>query len=351
MRSLHAIILVPLALVACTPAGAPGDAGSPLDAFAAPDAGIDAASACSDVTGAYLLSGGCTSAAHVLIPLVCVRAQTACHAEVQYATFPPAEISGTITGGDIAFAGCTLTTGSVASLHCDVSGGDTCDGSGTRVSVPSATDTCCAAGEPSACGATERCSIVAADASNAQTLTACIPSGSLAEGSPCTRMGGRVGADDCGAGLFCANTGQPDLAMRVCQRLCSSEADCASGERCLWLGSTPPAGVCTPGCVLGGSDCPTGNTCRAATSLTAGAPSPSARYATFCHQTGSGAMGDACDDPTQCGANLTCPLDGDSTTVAHTCQPLCDDAHPCAGGATCVPFRGLTNPDGVGFCE
>lgn len=336
-------------VLACSQASPAVDAAAPVDAALAVDAGSDAASACADVTGAYVLGGGCTSTAVAPIPLVCVTAQTACHAEVQYAVFPPAEVSGSIRGASVSFAGCTLETGSVASLHCDVPGGATCDGSGTRVDVPGAGGYCCAAGSASACASGERCTIVSTDSANTQTLTACVAAGSLAEGARCTRTGGRVGQDDCGPGLFCANTRQPDLATRVCQRLCSSEADCASGERCLWLGSTPPAGVCTAACTIGGSDCPTGTTCRAGTSLIAGAPTPAQRYATFCHQAGAGLLAGACDDPTDCGPNLTCPLSGDSATVANTCRPTCDATHPCASG-TCTAFAGVPNPAGDGFC-
>ncbi len=345
------------ALLACTPASTPTDAAigvdspAPLDAGAA-DVGADAGG-CADLTGAYAFTGSCSTAGFSPIALVCVDSQAlTCGAEVEYASFPPEAVMGTIAGSSLSFVGCTMNVGgSSATLHCAMSGGGTCNGSGSRVSFPGATHYCCQPGPTaSGCAASERCTIVSDDASNTNPLTACVPTGSLTEGTACTRTGGRVGADDCGAGLFCANTRQPTATMRICQRLCEREADCMTGETCIWLGSTPPAGVCTGRCTIGGTDCPTGNTCRSVGTLGVGSPAVRMAYGTYCQQAGAAVLGGACTAPTDCGPNLTCPLAGDSATLANTCRPTCDTAHPCAGAAACIAFTGAPNPSGLGFC-
>ena len=181
-------------------------------------------------------------------------------------------------------------------------------------------------------------------------LTACVPNGTIAEGMPCTRTGGVIGADMCAEKTICANLGQPTVATRVCRRVCGNNTHCAAGEICRRLGFAPSSGFCTAKCTIGGTDCPTGNTCRTELAiLGSGMPD---QVQTNCTQVGTTAVGAPCTDSVQCAANSDCYSDptgaGSMAIGRQTCGPM----SACPAGQTCRPRRevGPENPDALGHC-
>ncbi len=178
--------------------------------------------------------------------------------------------------------------------------------------------------------------------------------GTKKAGEVCTRPDGKTGFDDCGPGLFCTYWGEPktDPPTRICIPLCASDADCEGGKRCALLGrfaysysmAPPVGGLCLATCDPFGNDCAAGTQC---TRLNLSADTHKALYT--CHYPGTAAAGADCV-PTnfaECGAGLDC-LAGPNT-LQETCTPVCDDTHPCSGGATCVP-DGYADVAGRGHC-
>ncbi len=361
------LVLLPLAALHAGLFGCPSPAPISDAALASDDTAVtsddvlvsvDAASACADVSGAWVWSSSCSIPEASLTPHSCIT-QSGCTATILdsfgvFSTSGTAVATVTVTGSTIASSsdGLTCTVvydGDSATAHCESAmPAYTCDGVGSRVSFPEATTYCCDVVGDS-CGAGERCGPVAGD-SPEDRFTACVPAGTLSEGEACTRDGGRIGADDCAPGLTCANIGQLDLSRRTCVRLCGTTSDCESDEICWVFSSAPHGGVCRPTCTYLGTDCPAGFTCQAdlswaAMSTTTDVP----LVATDCLLTGARALGDSCADPTECGLDMACVFDLARPELPAQCRTNCDPGHPCPSGQHCQ-LRGYVNPEEYGSC-
>lgn len=338
---------------------APMDAPVPADvadSAPAPDASVDApvdVGACRDFTGVWTWTGSCTATGASVDPFSCI-AQTGCRTR-EFAGLAP--LMGTVAGNVLSYdiptptgvAHCTYTlNGDTITLRCaSTSPALTCDATGVRSAFPGATNYCCD-GAAQACGAGQRCQY-ASNGTPTTAYTVCVPAGALAEGATCVRAGGRVGADECGAGLTCANLGQPGITQRTCQRLCTDASSCRSGEVCYALPGVVQTGICRPPCTPFGTDCVAGAGCRSAGVYQAGYVSgtPTETQA-ICVAAGTTADGARCSSSTDCGATSDCV--GSSSTAA--CRPLCDPTHPCAAGSTCTELNpGSPNPRNLSFCS
>jgi hypothetical protein len=69
------------------------------------------------------------------------------------------------------------------------------------------------------------------------------------------------------------------------------------------------------------------------------------QFAGVCRSPGPQAVGDPCVTA-DCVAGAHC-TPGPAGTPA-ICRALCDAAHPCPGGGTCIAYSGLS--DGAGWC-
>lgn len=363
-RSLSAAIVVSLLGAGCSssPAHPPSDVpaadAAGTDAPPTPsDAGTSSdapAMACHDFTGGYALTGTCSVPGFSVFPSACI-AQSGCEATV---TVTPGALRGTVRGNALTFgtmvAGipleCTATPAAAGALTvmCSAAGGAaTCEATAAPLDFPGATRACCDVGG-TACGASQRCTIIG-QGTPASLLTACVPaSGALALGAACERAGGRPGADECGAGLFCANTGQAGPTTRVCQRLCRHTGDCATAEACVALADATRAGVCRPTCTLGGSTCAAGS-CRFGSTFGATDPANAqAVFASVCSANGSVAEGATCTVDGECVADHLCVRR--DAAEGFRCRRACDPSHACPGGQRCVAATWAANPNGVGFC-
>ena len=166
------------------------------------------------------------------------------------------------------------------------------------------------------CGAGEKCTL-------ANNGSFCAPDGTVPAGGACSGV-----PDDCAHDTVCVGG--------VCHPLCRNDADCTQppvagvAPRC----TLPLAGVVNKACTIacnpvagaGASQCPTGTACVYT-------PSPTAE-ATDCAPPGSDGEGVACDNSTECAANLACILNG--APPSH-CRAVCRNgvAGDCASGATC----------------
>jgi hypothetical protein len=308
---------------------------------------------CPDFSGAWTLTGTCSVPGFSPFPSACIT-QTGCTAQIAVA---PGVLPGMIAGGRLTFSTsvsgvplmcvATLPAGGGINVQCDAAGGAaTCTAMGTRITYPGSMASCCNV-TPQACGMGQRCTIVSEGPMNASLVTACIPSGTLAEGATCTRMEGRVGADNCGTGLFCANIGQAMATSRTCQTLCRSTEDCGTGRVCAIVSDSPRAGVCTPTCTVGGTDCAMG-TCRYQTTYASNDASAPTVIATYCSPTGAAAEGSTCTNNNDCAANLVCTrLSPDAPLL---CRRTCDNLRGCSPGQMCRALTGSTNPMGGGYC-
>lgn len=357
--------LLPLSLAGCL-LGCP-DTTPPPDATLAPDAstsppdaptGPDAGGACVDISGAYVWASSCSIPEATINAHSCIT-QTGCTATIldsegvfsQTGTvLSTATVVGNVVTSSSGGLTCTVVyEGDSATAHCEsTSPAYTCDATGARVSFPGATQFCCdvVGGD---CAAGERCQVVAG-ATPEDRFTACVPAGEIAEGEPCTRAGGRIGADECAPGLTCTNLGQLDLTRRTCTRLCETTTDCEAGETCWVFSAAPHAGVCRPTCTFLGDDCPDGFSCQPELSWAPMSTVSDVPVVTpDCTLTGMGAVGDACTDPIECGPTTSCFVDLARPEGGPHCRPLCDVDHPCPAGEHCQA-RGYTNPNGYGAC-
>jgi hypothetical protein len=182
----------------------------------------DAARACADISGAYVWAASCSIPEATISAHSCIT-QTGCTATILDSEGVFSQVgtvlsSATVVGNVVTSSagGLTCTTvyeGDSATAHCEsTSPAYTCDATGARVSFPGATQFCCdvVGGD---CGAGERCQVVAGAAPE-DRFTACVPAGEIAEGEPCTRAGGRIGADECGPGLTCTDDEMAKLHVR-----------------------------------------------------------------------------------------------------------------------------------------
>ncbi len=347
-------------LAGCGPGGG-SDAGTdvaatmdhpaPIDATT--DSAVDVApvdAGCDDFEGAYALTSICLPLSASLFGAMCVT-QIGCEVTV---VASGTVFHGRATGSTVALqaataprTACSLTqTSSGLSVGCvDQAAATTCSGSATDVTVPTATRFCCDLLVQD-CDAGQRCTLVLAGDRGA-LMPACLPlRGTETEGATCVRTMGMVGFDPCAAGLFCANTGQPSRDTRACRTLCNTSAQCTAGGVCYNLSSVQTAGVCTPGCTIGGTDCGTGMTCRYAPVLDAAGQST---YAGICDPLGTTALGGTCGDSADCVAGTTCGFSHGGAT----CQTLCDARTPCPTGLSCVSSvpAGTPNPPMQGSCQ
>ncbi len=148
----------------------------------------------------------------------------------------------------------------------------------------------------------------------------CAPAGTLGLLEPC------AGSNACMPGLACVPVPDSMVGNFVCQQICTSDADCASGATC--AGAMLEASgtrTCSHLCdVVSSAPCPTGLACRLM----------SDRVTTFCAAEGAGGQGDACTDTRECQAGFACGNDGSGGPMS--CHRICEVASPsCPGGTSC----------------
>jgi hypothetical protein len=173
---------------------------------------------------------------------------------------------------------------------------------------------------PTTCTAGEKCTL-------ANNGSFCAADGTAMAGEACSGV-----PDNCVHGTVCVGG--------VCHPLCSSDADCTQpavnsvAPRC----TVPLPGLLNKACTIacnpvlnaGASLCPTGTACVYT-------PSPTSE-ATDCAPPGSDTEGTSCTNSTQCGANLTCILNGAPPSL---CRAVCrngmsgDMKGDCSGSDTC----------------
>ncbi len=355
--SSRLVLLLGLLLTpGCSDESAPAtdtDAGTAQDTGSGGGGGD--AGACEDFTGAYTITGTCSVPGFSPYRTACI-VQTGCNANVTVETGP---LTGTVMGNRLTFSSsvsgipliCAVTRAGDGSLmvDCEAAGGAaTCTATGARVTLPGATSFCCDVSAQTACGAGNRCSPTSEGGRNVTLVTACVPAGTAAAGETCTRVDGRLGNDNCGAGLACVNYGQATSTERTCQRLCRSNADCPDGQGCIGIADAPRAGVCRPRCTILGNDCPAG-TCRYlnAWGATDAATAPAIATPT-CQPSGAGAEGDPCNGGFECGAGLNCSRP--TATDSFACRRICDSTNACPAGFTCNGTASPTNPNASGSC-
>jgi subtilisin family serine protease len=116
---------------------------------------------------------------------------------------------------------------------------------------------------------------------------------------------GSVCAEDFNcAGGTCAKS-SPDDPEGICATPCTTDADCAAGEKCA-------GGVCLPACAEHG-DCSAGAVCKDGACMVVG-----------------------CSDGSECPAGTACPAEGEG----RTCRPSCGSDAECAGPELCLPALG-----------
>lgn len=317
------------------------------DAPVVTDAPAEDGGTCTDLTGAFTILGQCSPSGGRPFSIATVtqtgcRASVATEAGVVQGTVSGDTVSFTVTAQSITFA-CALTKrDGIITTQCDATSRNLrCALTGTPVSFPGATRYGCDV-HAQDCGETARCTAISNDTMNSFLLTACVPDGAIVEGDSCVRTAGRVGAEDCARGLFCANTGNATLDTRTCQRLCRLASDCNAGETCILLSRAPQSGVCTRSCELFGTDCRMG-TCRTDDGF-AGTDPTSSQLTTVasCQLVGPIQLGERCVVQYHCAANLAC-RDG-------FCRRACDRTHACPAGQTCSLYTDASNPMGYGTC-
>ena len=304
-------------------------------------------STCADLGGAWALNSDCSSIGLGGLEGTACLQQTGCGVRVSLSEYVG---DGTVTGDTLSFPyeemGVRyLCTGTIAdgqlTVQCNrASGSLRCMFTASRATLEGASRLCCDLSAQD-CGAGRRCSIVTL-AGNAQT-TGCVPAGALAEGATCTLRDGRVGFDDCGGITQCSSHAMP-TGTRACRRPCARDADCAAGDVCLLIPSTPAAGLCRRRCTLFGSDCPADTTCRFEASRRSALASPD--LVAVCSRVGGATAGQACTLPPDCAAGMVCSRAGGGAA----CAAMCDRTHPCEGGAPCNESVG-ESPEGRGVCQ
>lgn len=127
------------------------------------------------------------------------------------------------------------------------------------------------------------------------------------------------------------------------------------GEICRWLGFAPSSGFCTATCTLGGTDCPTGNTCRTDIAVRASvivSEEDLDQVRTACTHIGTTPIGMPCAPDGVCEANADCFSDPEVAGSVAVCRQTCGPMYACPAGQTCRPRRpvGPENPGGLGHC-
>lgn len=189
---------------------------------------------------------------------------------------------------------------------------------------------------PNACpGAWPKCTLLF-EAQSAAYRSGCVRDDGVAlQGQACSRSA--PGYDTCQAGNFCSavGLGKPDGELFACRGLCSSDAACAEGSRCLKL-EGGDFGVCLTPCQIFDSTCLDGARCVAGQDV-------EGRYFGYCSLFGSGEEDASCADDTECGEALVCEQ---SST---RCRVQCDAEHACPEDRRCVPL-GLGDPESPRLC-
>jgi hypothetical protein len=181
------------------------------------------------------------------------------------------------------------------------------------------------------------------------TTTACIAldAAPVGEGERCASDAA------CLPGHVCLAPSPIDPDVRMCLRNCRfAERDCPrDGAACVYEREVPggasPVGACTIGCdPIARTGCATDFTCHATTvqhSATSPVTVANGTAITICAVPAPTLLtdGEVCGGHRECMPGSSCIASG--AGAPRTCRRLCDDAHPCGGGAACGPIgTGLT---------
>lgn len=155
------------------------------------------------------------------------------------------------------------------------------------------------------------------------------------EGDVCTR--GELGIDNCVIGTYCFNNG--GSGALACRKTCATDAQCGAGAKCTGITTKAPYfGVCYPTCTPFGTDCGAG------TCANSFADNDGVNSFDGCRSVGTTGVGQSCGAQWDCKPDMNCT---GLTPNSFTCNPMCDDAHPCGDAGACFPFSGLPKNGGV----
>ncbi|HSO00534.1 MAG TPA: hypothetical protein VLS89_19715, partial [Candidatus Nanopelagicales bacterium] len=171
---------------------------------------------------------------------------------------------------------------------------------------------------------------------------ACVPGGTLPVGSACEPK-----SDQCAPGLVCAPS-SPTTA--ICLAVCTTDADCEGGVRCLQRLVDQDTGMVVPGVQLCHVDCDivkdTG--CPAGMMCQPGVDTP--EYYKRCLPEGPGMQGVPCSGFLDCASTFGCV----GTPSGQSCSQYCVlGAGGCPGSLSCTPFSPGFIEGGVeyGYCS
>jgi hypothetical protein len=225
--------------------------------------------------------------------------------------------------------------------------GLTCEAEFTRLE-PTVGDFPCCNPVGNDCGDGKACLPVQETTDSGEVITTeCLPvaDSAVAKGKVCKTNSSGQG---CVAGTMCTATiGSGKGAASTCKALCVEASQCGKGETCLLLTGTPKAGFCDTACDLFSEPtatgaCTDGGTCQPVSAID-GKGQPG--VGSVCTAASKLGLGSPCKG-LDCGAGLTCSKG--------TCQPLCDDSHPCPGGKKCATFQPAPLPPigpSTGVCQ
>jgi hypothetical protein len=162
------------------------------------------------------------------------------------------------------------------------------------------------------------------------TCCASVPQPVLGLGSPCVSQPGLP--DDCAEGTYC-DYGE-------CRLVCNVVSDCGRAP-CNTFVPRVGIGTCAPACDVLTLACPGGLSCYQPLPIFADEEDPA------CAPHLELAAGEACYNPRQCAAGLTCvrataqPFELDYSINDGTCRPVCRVLmNDCAPGSSCISYKG-----------
>jgi hypothetical protein len=238
---------------------------------------------------------------------------------------------------------CTAA-GTQAAMWCEGDGTSSSGGTSSTGGMSSSGTTCDLLAQN--CGAGRKC-VGIWGASSDTTFCKASNVQPVREGDPCSNSGKDPIADDCAAGLVCADL--DGFGDGTCRQLCVGDGDCPGGQRCLAaFGAGAKWGWCEPTCV------PFTNSCADADCSSHGddfVQASSGEDGFFmCRNLGSARLFDSCQTDSDCGPNLWCEVVGGQQ--AGVCLGLCSATTRCAQSATSGQTRcvALDSSGDAGYC-
>ncbi len=164
----------------------------------------------------------------------------------------------------------------------------------------------------------------------------CVADGDADEDTHCV-TGNGSSSENCVAGTFCTSYGSFGDSfnnLQICKPLCRVDSDCAKGNFCATAFPEAEVGLCVPTCTPF-------EPCAGHAYSTCSAPyrvNQTDELRLSCRHLGSSKMGTVCSASFTCAEGLTCRDDVQGS--GSSCQPICDDAHPCPAAKSSCEFDG-----------